>query len=76
MEMHDLLVFNRLVNARDFHVEHFEQEVQHFYDLAASVISTDPSAWAEYGLTPLTLIDNPSHRIAPQFHEALQQNFE
>ncbi len=76
LEMHDLLVLDRLVRSQNYPVDQFEQPIQHFYQLAISAIAVNPSDWAEYGLTPLTLIDNPKHKLAPQFRNAIKLNFE
>ena len=76
LEMHDILVFDRMVRSLNYPVDQFEKTIKRLYALAGSAISVNPPEWAAYGLTPLSLIDDPSHLLAPRFRDALKLNFE
>jgi len=76
LEMHDVLVFNRLLRTPNFPRQEHRQQSEHFYALAKSLVATTPEEWQSYGLTPLSLIDAPDHPLAAPMDHALRDNFQ
>ena len=74
MEMHDLLVVERMVHTRAFPRVKYKDAVERFYALAESTISTDPAEWSEYGLTPLTVIKDPHNPLAARLKKPVLEN--
>ena len=64
LEMHDLLVIERMLHTPGFPMAQHQEAVAHFYMLARTAVAAEPAAWQDYGLTPLGLVKDPRHPLA------------
>lgn len=73
VEMHELMVFNRLFASPDLPPT-LDALQDRFLDLARQTIPGSVSDWKGYSLTPLTIIDGPDHPLANEFAGPIEEN--
>lgn len=74
LEMHEVLVVDRLFNTPGFPRDHLATFAEKFHALARTSIETNPESWQQYGMTPLTLIKHPDHPLATTMRGAIEDN--
>jgi hypothetical protein len=75
VEMHDLMCFD-LLFASPHLPSALDSLKDRYFDLARRTIPVNDRAWKGYTLTPLSIIDDPSHPLAEEFAGPIQRNLE
>jgi hypothetical protein len=75
VEMHDLMVFNRLFTGPNL-PSALDDLQDRFLDLARQTIPVSAVDWQGYALMPVTIIDNPLHPLAGEFAGPIEENIE
>lgn len=76
LEMHDILVIDRMIRASHFPINNYLSEIDHFNTLALAAITKSPEEWDSYGFKPLTLIRSPEHPLYHVLKEDVNRNIE
>jgi hypothetical protein len=76
LEMHDVLVFDRMLSAKNLFDSLRSELVSNYVPLALDAIVTDPGEWDGYGLKPLSVVDSPNHILADELKDVIELNLD
>lgn len=76
LEMHDLLCYVRLVETDALPEALRSRLLAKLTGVVDAMVARDPSAWAEYGLQPLTVVDSPDSPFAGLLADAIPANLD
>ena len=76
LEMHDILVFDRLLRSPGLPPEFRAELETPFQTMTLAAVCTDPADWGSYQLSPLSVVKSPQHPLASEFEEVIQANLD